>query len=401
MPLKNVNDRYFEPLGQASQRHGGWFQSEGGSAAYIHEARILDVNFVNWTVDVQTQFDNKSYFDIQVASPYLHPNHGEGIYAMPEVNAKCLVCIPSDGPPPFVLAFIMPAEDQTTDAYKGSGFAGGRRRAKSGDIALRGRDGQFIVLHRGGVLEIGATPVAKRIYIPLQNVITDISQQYEHHNTGGSIKWGIASSSTDDNPETEFIQTFRLYANDEKADVRLAVGKVHQPTPEPAGDAGSLSLYNEVLDGKPIAVEIAIAPGGYDAGTGTVDASAQAGTKLKLLFTREGGAFLRAEGKVGIRIKKKLQLDLDDDMSIGCKGVVTIASEKKIALRAKNGLDISAEKGVVRINGGSKPVATVGSTVNVIIAAPVPIIVDGKPGTITSGAVMQGLVASGNPTVLA
>lgn len=409
MPLKGVNDDYANPLARSSFRHGAWSQPEGGAPAYIHEARVVNVNYVNWTVDVQTQFDQKSFFDIQVASPYMHSNYGEGIYVVPEINAKCLVCIPSDGPPPFVLAFIMPMEskdvppDQQTSsgtASEGATFAGGRQRAKPGDIIIRGHDGNFMILHRGGVLEVGASPAAQRIYIPLQNIITDISQYYEHHNAGGSINWGISSSSTEDNPETSYVQTFRLLANEDKADIRLCIGKVKQPTPEPAGSAGSQSLYSDVIGDDTVAVELDIAPQGYDAGTGAPEPSAQAGTKLKLVFSNSGGAFLRAEGSVGLRVKKKLQIDVDDDVTLNSKGVVRINSEKKIELRSKNGLDISAEKGVVRINGGSKPVATVGSTVNVIIKVPVPIIVDGKPGTISVGAVMQGQVASGNPTIL-
>ena len=408
--LKGVDDNYTNPLDRASFRHGAWFQPEGGAPAYIHEARVLNINFVNWTVDVQTQFDQKFFFDIQVGSPYMHPNKGEGFYVVPEVNAKCLVCIPSDGPPPFVLAFIMPmeskdvpADDQTAGSggTDGATFAGGRKRAKPGDIIMRGRDGQFVVLHRGGVLEIGASPVAQRIYIPLKNVITDISQNYEHHNSGGSINWGISSSSTDDNPETQFTQTFRLFANDEKADIRVAVGNVKQPTPEPAGDEGSLDLYNEVIGSNEVAIEVGIAPQAYDAGTGAVESNALNGTNLKFVFTREGGAFARFEGKVGLRIKDKLQLDVDGEIIVNCDENITMNSDKKIALRSQSGVDISAKKGVIRLNGGTKPVATVGSTVNVIITVPIPISVGGTPGTITSGAVMQGQIASGNPTVLA
>ncbi len=413
MALKGVNDNYGDPLRRSSQRHGGWFQPEGGIPAYIHEGRIINVNLPNWTVDFQSQFDQKTFFDIQVSSPYMHANFGEGIYVVPEINAKCLVCIPSDGPPPFVLAYIMPMESKDVPpeeqnsgqtSSEGSTFAGGRARAKLGDIIMRGRDGNFVVLHRGGVLQVGASQVAQRIYIPLQNIITDISQNYEHHNSGGSIGWGISSSSTDDNPETQFHQTFRLFANDEKADVRMAVGKVRQPVLEPAGDEGSLNPYNEAVntDDDEVAYDFTIAPGGFDAGTGAPEASAQSGTKLKLVFSKNGGGFLRAEGTVAIRIKKKLILDIDQDANIGVKGAVRFNVDGKIELRSKTGVDISG--GVISLNGGTKPIATVGSTVNVFIAAPVPIIIGappaGTPGIISAGAVLQGQVASGNPTIL-
>ena len=46
---------------------------------------------------------------------------------------------------PFVLAFVMPLE---VAEGGGASFAGGRLPSKSGDIVLRGRDGNQVVLQR-------------------------------------------------------------------------------------------------------------------------------------------------------------------------------------------------------------------------------------------------------------
>ncbi len=55
-----------------------WIQPENAVAAFMHEARIIDINLNTWTVDVRTQFDRKYYLNIQVGSPYMNPVTGGG-----------------------------------------------------------------------------------------------------------------------------------------------------------------------------------------------------------------------------------------------------------------------------------------------------------------------------------
>jgi len=389
-----------------------FLQGEGAIAAFIHESKVIDVNLVNYTVDCVSVFDQRRFYDCQVAAPYLHPNNGDGISCMPEVGSKCLVCIPSDGPPPIVIGFFMPmeatfndddeseAEDTSaTRTPKGASFSGGRDRAKPGDISIKGRDGNFAILHRGGVLQLGSTPLAQRIYIPLGNLITDISQNYNHFNAAGSINWGIRQTS--DNPESEFKQTYRVYANDEFADIRVAVGKVQVPVLEPSGEAGSSSDLSALGIGtEPVVFELVVAPGGFDTDAGIPQSSSQGGTKLRIFFDRDGGTMLRTEASVSLRIKKKLRLRVDDTIEVFGKKSIEIAADTTMRLFAKKLVEIGTEGGVVKVNGGSKPVAHVGSIVQVVLTVPVPIMVGSVAGTISAGAVMSGTVKSGNPTVL-
>ena len=78
--------------------------------ARIVEGKVVGFNLVSWTVNVVTSFDMRRFYDIQVSSMYVHYSNGEGLYAFPEVGAKCYVCVPSDSTAPFVLSFIMPPE---------------------------------------------------------------------------------------------------------------------------------------------------------------------------------------------------------------------------------------------------------------------------------------------------
>ena len=393
-----------------------WTQPQGGAAAHIFEGLVTDINLRTWTVDVRSQFDQKWYPNVQVASPYMHSNRGEGWYCIPEINAKCLVCIPSDGPPPFVLAFIMPSEtpedpsssDQEADAKdttgtnQGAVFSGGRTRGKPGDMVWRGRDGNFVVLHRGGVLQIGASELAQRIYIPLGNIVTDISQNYEHHNVGGSINWGMSTSFTDNNPETEFRQTFRLHANDEQADVRIAVGKVHQPIPEPSGDAGENDANGQYGVGADVIVaELVVAPTGFNAEQGSPVDGVEKLTKLKMFFDRAGSGFLRAEASVNIRVKGTLRFSADEGIVLTTPKSCSVTADELLRIQGGKGVQITAKGGAIKLNGGGTPVATVGSTVEILVTIPIPITTSTGPGMILSGAMLVGVITNGCTTVLA
>lgn len=389
-----------------------WTRAEGATPALIHEARVIDVNVVNWTVDVTTIFDQKRFFDVQVASPYMHSTGGEGIYVMPEVGAKCYVCIPSDGPPPFILGFIMPleaAKDEASEETSQPGgastaarFGGGRPKAKPGDIILTGRDGNFMKLHRGGVAEFGAGPLAQRICIPLGNLVTDISQNYNHFNTGGSINWGV-SNLDDSKPETEYKQTFRVYANDKFADVRTSIGKVRTPVPEPAGKKGSAEDMADLMIAQtdaPIVYEVVVAPGGFDTDAGYPQKNAKDLTTLRFLFDRKGGVMLRSESSVSVRVKKRLRIKGDEGVEILSDKDMRLETKNSMKIFGGDALELGTDGGVAKINGGTKPVAHVGSIVKIVLPIPLPITTSSGPGTITAGAMFEGIVSTGNPTIL-
>lgn len=415
--LKGFRER-LNPFLWTSFANTSWTQPEGSIPSFIHEARVFNVNMTNWTVDVATVFDQKVLLDIQVASPYLHPNSGEGFYAVPEVGSKCLICIPSDGPPPFVLAFIMPMETlpdtSSEEAPAGTAptggsptgssdftFAGGRSRGKPGDIVARTRDGNFMILHRGGVAQFGASPLAQRICIPLQNLVTDISQNYNHYNSGGAINWGVQDRGTED-PDTEWRHTLRVFANDALADLRFAMGKVRNPIPEPVGDDGEDSANNQLGIGTDelTVFEMVLCPGGFDTDAGEFKANAE-DVKLRIFFDRGGNAMARFEGSVNLRIKKKLRLTVDDNVQIFCKKNVEFQADGMVRMIGKKGASVGTEGGALELNGGTKPIATVGSTVRVAITIPIAITTPQGPGTILSGQFLEGVVQTGNPTILA
>lgn len=391
-----------------------WTQPEGLEASLHIECQVIDLNLANWTVDVISKFDQRRYFNVQIASPYMHFNRGEGIFVMPDIGAKCHVCIPSDGPPPYVADFIMPMETidgASTDAPGGTdggkgdvtqestaaSFAGGRKRAKPGDIVIRNRDGSFLILHRGGVVQIGSTELCQRIYIPLQNLISDISQTYRHQNIGGSINWFVAPGESSSNPPTVQRNSYRLLAGDDKATLRVAYGKVSDVLKEPDQKTKS-DLTQLGIGGDAVVCEVVVSPDQIDADSGGYETDAAKDSVLRYFFDKAGNVFLRTEANVVLRAKKKLRARVDDNIEVFGGKNLTLEFDGAGRIQVANGLDISSS--VIRLNGGTKAVASVGSIVTLTLAAPVPIVTSAGPGTILIGAQMVGVVTSGNPTIL-
>ena len=441
----------------ANSRFRNAMTSRAGTVAgQLVQGRVLNVNLVNWTVDVVTQFDRKFYADVQVGASYLHYNSGEGIFVMPEVGAVIMIAIPSDSTAPYVQCFLAPMETanatgkfndpdksivttqqgtqqantsnvDTSDAPDGTRsrggkvpfpavdarFDAGRPPAKPGDIFIRGRDGNYIVLHRGGVLEIGSTELAKRIYIPIGNKILDMSGQYEHNSTGGSVWWGLQEGPSIDNPQTQHMETFRLRANDQYADLRIAKGQIFKPVPEPAGSGGADAESNLNFD--PITVyEIVLAQQAFKTVTGD-PAKGGGVVRLKLYFTKSGDVFLRSEGSAYFAFKKKVTVSIGDALDVTCDTVSVVAKNGAVI---DGGPSTEIKGDFVRLQGGTSPVSRVGDqiqggvgsgpgpggAVGVIQMAGAPVsAMNGVPIAITlylpSGVI--GSIISGNPNCTA
>ena len=209
--------------------------SRGLNRTTIELGRIINVDIAHWTVDIQTLYSHRVLFGVQVGTPYLHFHSGEGIYAMPEVGAVVQVALPSDGDP-FVIAFVTvheesgqePTQHDTEGQETDITFSAGRPPLQQGDIVLRGRDGNTVWLHRGGVLEVGSTAVSKRVYLPIGNIIRDVCENYEMFHFGGELRWITETdeNSPDSDAPTRFVLAARDNAQDENNTVQLSIGHV-------------------------------------------------------------------------------------------------------------------------------------------------------------------------------
>jgi len=229
-------------------------------SAWIEKGTVSDVDLKNWTVDVVSEYTGKVWPQLQVVTPYFHTNNGEGIFAMPEIGACCLVCLPSDDETPYILGFIgsfelenaqtanlddkagevtneteelTPPKSSTSpggpEATSASASArAGRPYLNPGDIMIRTRDQNFLVLRRGGVVQIGATPTCQTIYVPILNHLRQFAENFETSTPGGLLTWSVDRVESDPGGEAPCLYRLSLRdkAQNEKADVQIRMGHV-------------------------------------------------------------------------------------------------------------------------------------------------------------------------------
>lgn len=207
----------------------------GLAAVLIEEATVVDVNTRNYTVSVVTRHTAKQYDDVHVGHPYFHNENGEGIYMLPEVGAVCQLCRGSDTTPPFIMCFIAipsvlesddgtplrstPDGGSTTDVS----YRGRRLSIIPGDLVLTTRDENFLILRRGGILQIGATDIAQRLYVPIGNLIRDVCENYAMDALGGNITWTVDRQENDPGGNAPVSYFFNVgeFAQDQKASVSV------------------------------------------------------------------------------------------------------------------------------------------------------------------------------------
>lgn len=269
-------------------------------SAIVERARIVNVNIRDYTVDVKTEFAIKNRFDIPIMVPYCNQNQGEGMNFLPEVGATCWICTPSeDGKDAFVLGFTMVDE--------GGSYRGGRELLNPGDLNFKTRDGNFVTLRRGGVVQIGSTPICQRVFLPIRNIIQDYAENYELHTPAGDLTWNVARKEEDSDGHQMCLFTLaaKEFADDPN-DPTVAILKI----------------------------------GSHGQGNNTI---------LSLLTRDKGGGIVQTQleiDKAGLFNMKvnKFTLDVEGDLSALVKGTATLKVNGNLTIQSMATLAQSAQQ---------------------------------------------------------
>jgi hypothetical protein len=290
--------------------------SNAFSPFYCESAVVTDVNRRTWTCQVQTKFSAKTFEDVPWGSAYTHYTGGEGFHYMPEVGATCYLASPVDNSPPFIMSFVSPPATQTAktdDPLRSTAEPGGsstdvsyqgsRPELNPGDMAMTGRDGNFIYLRRGGILQLGSTPMSQRICVPVRNFMHDFAENYEMATPGGDLTWLVDRPELDPAGKAPCLWSFQLreFATDKSCTVRVR----HFPL----ADAGA----------KKAAWEITIAPQGIDPSTGKVTSA----TYTMMVLT--SGAFAEMIGA-----DRTIEVKGDDLLTIGGNQTTKVTGDSKL-----------------------------------------------------------------------
>lgn len=162
----------------------------------LEQAAVVAVNVREFSVDLLTDDTSRHMLGVPIMQPLSHPDHAGGIHMMPEVGAKCWVCTPGDSTSSFIIGFMWNAPTQSgSRPYDGEGpnFTGNRAPMEPGDICLGTVDGNAVTIRRGGIVQVGASGLCQRVYMPIGNVVRDYFQRYHGVSPLGEIEWGHAS----------------------------------------------------------------------------------------------------------------------------------------------------------------------------------------------------------------
>ena len=304
----------------------------GDGNVRIETGVVANINVRNLTIDWVSQYSGKQIPDVQIMTPYLHYNNGEGFTCVPEVGALCALCWPTDDDPPFVLGFLSAPElegadfskfieEKTTEAGVESeedmeesnttssggstaptenpsdaSFRAGRPILNPGDMLWQGRDENFVVLRRGGVLQLGSTNICQRAYIPVLNYIRDFCENYELNTAAGSLSWTVKrqESDTSGNAPTEYELVAREFSQDKKASIKVLMGSLDDSETPPGGDKTF--------------IEVTIAPQQIDPSSGEVSGK----DEFVMRLDKAGNMFVH---QAGTRTE-----EIDEDLSMTVKG---------------------------------------------------------------------------------
>ena len=277
----------------------------GFRPAYVETVRIFNVNIEDYSVDCISEHGEKRFFDVQVMTPYFHFTNGEGIFVMPEVGALAWLCVPSGGrmAPSFLLGFQAPF-DETDINYRC-----GRPNLNPGDIMLRTRDENFIALRRGGVVQIGATPIAQRLYVPIRNFIEDFCENYKLTTFAGEMFWETDrdDQTKEGNAPTKFHLKVKQLANNPQHIAELTMGS-HG-------------------DGEPLTMDLTIWSSGAD------DREA----RVSLQITNEGSVTWSLEKDWTQNVSGSHTTTVEGNYTVDSKEAVGITAQKDVTVESAGG----------------------------------------------------------------
>jgi hypothetical protein len=353
--------------------------SNAFSPFYCERAVITDVNRANWTCSLQTIHSQKSMRDVQWASPYHHYRQGEGFHFMPEPGAYCFVAMPVDGSPAFVMSFVAPPAQKeavgddpvrATNDPAGSStdvsYQSNRLDLNPGDIALTTRDENFLILRRGGIVQLGATPLAQRVMIPVRNFVRDFAENYEMVTPAGEVSWIIDRPEFDPAGKAPCSWSFQLreFATDEHASVQVR----HLPLSE----AGT----------KKAAWEVTVAPQSIDTETGAATTTAY---KMLIATDGEKTEYIGADRTVTIDGNNTVTVLGDQAISVTGSSLHTA---NNIALDAQNTVELTGDFILLGGSEASQP-AVLGNALVQWLSTVVINTVKGGPGTISPASLAQ------------
>jgi hypothetical protein len=330
---------------------------------------VVSVNPTEMTVSWVSQYSGRYQDNVQIMSPYFHYYNGEGLTCVPEPGAVAVICWPTDGDHPFIVGYLsapelenaktadLQAATQNPDVKSSSDlkaptstnskgtttpqetpgevtYRGGRPILNPGDILLQGRDENFIILRRGGVLQIGATNICQRVYIPIRNFIRDFCENWETTTAAGTLSWTVKRQENDPagNAPTEFELLAREFAQDKNASVKVSIGSLD--------DVKKL----DVEGADKVYMNVVVSPQDIDPSSGTWIAGP---TVYEFKLDKKGNSWSMQAGAHEVVVEGNERRVVNGKQQITVKGDRTLTLEGAVTESIKKAHSISGDEGSI------------------------------------------------------
>jgi len=216
---------------------------------------VTNVNPSDWEMDLFVSSTGQTHIDVGIPGTYLHPD-GHGSFCMPEPGAFVWIAEPSHVDE-HVTALAYAALMDTAGTH-----ATGREDLDMhpGDQYMGGAGGNRIIVRRGGIIEVRGSPLAQRLYLPIENIIRDIFQNYEMLGVGGHAKWltGLGEETDAAGVPTVYTMASKRFAGDKMGVVTLTAGNVGMVDENEPDLVFSLAMYDngEVDQEKTVGIKV-------------------------------------------------------------------------------------------------------------------------------------------------
>lgn len=374
----------------------GWNELVVPDRPLTRATEILDATIENtypdrWLVDVKAS-SNRWFANVQVLSPYLHPEGGAGLSITPLKGTRGLLIIPSDGSPPLFLPGLANMRPATAEPGVSQGGKAGTQTSEQeglmskqppnaprfdnnrppqadGDQCWRGHDGQGVSLLMGGIVRSYAGPLCQTL-LDVNGKRTEVCRSSVEWWEGGMRRQ--RRKNVEGKPTYEQTDVYRVQAADEHGSIRTRYGRSLLGEPDgfnavEAAAAAGLPLDEGVM-------ELTLSPNGFSTGDGEVASDKTRNkTLFRALLTLGGGLLIRALQAVVLKLASKLRIEVDGDVILTTKGQLILEGKKGLILRTDGTMKTQAA--LVQAGGGNKGVVRQGD--QVMISVP--------PGTLLNG----------------
>jgi len=278
--------------------------------------RITNIYPERGTVDFRSEMSEQYRNDIPYVMPYFDQSQGTGICFNPEPGTTAICATTSDGLS-MIFAFIGIDE-------QGS-YLCGRQRGNPGDIFITGKDGNFVQVRRGGILQIGSTPLCQTVYLPIRNIIQNYSENFEVYTLCGTLKFNVLrdEDSSEGHSRCQYTLDIKEYADDKDPIVNISTGSLD------SNNIFSISTR--------------------DKGGGKITVS--------LKIDKEGNLNLSTESNYTLKARKDINIESGSNINSKSKNNTSIAADNKIeveglslSLKGTQSTDLTSN-GIVKIEG--------------------------------------------------